>query len=306
MVKNISLILLLNNGERFLPKLLTVLDQQKGDFTIELVVVDSASTDKTLEIVSSIKQQVLSKKTKIINDIKVFEIKKENFSHGGTRNLAVQKATGEIVVFLSQDALPIDKYWLENLTLHFQKSQTAGVFGRQVPWKQTNSIEKYFYGVSYPQQPRIMDQSSDQNFSNQNLFFSNVNGAVRRNLLLKFPFRNDLVMSEDQYWGREVINQGYQIIYEPKAQVWHSHDYSFSQLFIRYFQSGYSQRQLSLAGNPLQKGAGTSLSLLGLILTTRPWLLAKALIYLLVKGTAFMLGRKKILPNRWEKSLLKT
>ncbi|MBI3980640.1 glycosyltransferase [Candidatus Microgenomates bacterium] len=297
-MKKISLILLLLNGERFLPKLLTVLDNQQGDFSLELIVVDSASSDKTWEIVSSlpagkagIKYQVLSKKTKIINNIKVFKIKKENFSHGGTRNLAVHKATGEIVVFLSQDALPVDKYWLQNLVNHLTNPQIAGVFGRQLPREETNPIEKYFYSISYPQESRVIDQNSDLNFSNQNLFFSNVNAAVRRDLLLKFPFRNDLVMSEDQYWGREVISAGYNIVYEPQATVFHSHNYNLPGLAQRYFLSGRSQKQLNLKGKQMQKGIDTSLGLIKYLLLNKPLLLPYSLLYLAIKGGAFFLGK---------------
>lgn len=297
MVERISLILLLNNGERFLPKLLAVLDGQQGDFVLELIVVDCASDDQGPKLIGEFKG-------KKINQKKIFPIKQKDFSHGGTRNLAVQKATGEIVVFLSQDALPADKYWLQNLVNHFNNPQIAGVFGRQLPREQTNPIEKYFYSISYPQESRVIDQNSDLNFSNQNLFFSNVNAAARRDLLLKFPFRSDLVMSEDQYWGRVIINHGYQIIYESKAQVWHSHNYNYSQLFTRYFQSGYSQRQLSLAGNPFQRGIGTGLGFLGSILTTKPLLLPSVFFYLLIKGGAFLFGRKKILPQVWEEKLL--
>ena len=298
-MQQVSLILLLRNGEKFLPNLLAMLDAQDGDFFLELVVVDSASEDQGLKLIKEFKSNKIVTK-------KIFEIKKEDFSHGGTRNFAVRQTTSDLVVFLSQDALPTNEFWLNNLLKHFQNKKIGGVFGRQLPWEKTNYFERYFYGASYPDRERIIDNENSENFSNQNLFFSNVNGAARRKLLCKFPFREDLLMSEDQFWGREAIKNGYQIIYEPQAAVWHAHNYTLKELFKRYYQSGYSQRQMKLGGNPFSKGLGTSFGLFFWVLKTKPYLLPTVMIYLSTKGGSFFLGRKKVLPETLEKKFLKS
>ncbi len=297
----ISVILLIKNGVKFLPKLLEKLGAQKGVLPFELVVVDSGSTDGGMEYVKSIKVS----KYQGIKEIKCFQIKSEDFGHGKTRNFAVAKTTGEIVVFMSQDALPINNDWLFNLIKPFSDPVVAGVFGQQVPNHETGVLEKYFYSHSYTLTRRVMTENDSKSFSSKNLFFSNVNGAVRRELLVKFPFREDLLMSEDQYWGRAVLEKGYQLVYEPDARVFHSHNYNLKRLFVRYFQSGYSQRQINLNGNVIKRGIGTGVGLLKYILINKPLLLPYTLIYEFIKGGAFVLGRKGGLPSWIEKRLIK-
>jgi len=323
----ISLILLVKNGQKRLNGVFEALDKQSVKID-EMVIVDSGSTDASLELVKSYK--VIKLKS-----LRIFQIAPEEFSHGGTRNFAVSKTSGDIVVFLSQDAVPIDKDWLKNLikpliiqrhsgeSLGYARdklrdsrikngfwtsqndeesnqndeeknNQIVGVFGRQIPWPETDICEKFFYGESYPDIKRIMEKKDSESFSNKNIFFSNVNAAVKKDFLLKFPFRKDLIMSEDQFWGREVLRADYKIVYEPKAAVWHSHNYSLVELFKRYVQSGYSQKQMNLKGDVLEKGAGTAFGLLDYVLKNKPWLLPYAVVYEAVKGTAFLLGRSGI------------
>lgn len=292
----ISLVLLLKNGGKFLPEMLSILSKQKKIESIELVVVDSGSKDDGLKFLEKLQDGLKNKKEQkelgIIERIEIFKIKPSEFNHAATRNFAVRHCAGEIVVFLTQDALPQSKEWLFDLTRPFRDDEKlAGVFGRQIPRPNTNLVEKYFYTESYPATRRVMDKKDSEFFSNRNIFFSNVNGAVRKDLLWKFPFRKDLLMSEDQFWGREVLRNGYKIMYLPQAEVVHSHNYNLFQLFKRYYQSGYSQRQMGLKGDYMKNGGATVLGLLWYVLKNRPILLPYAILYTLVKGGAFLLGR---------------
>ena len=221
--------------------------------------------------------------------IKLFVIKPSEFGHGKTRNFAVKQAQGNIIVFLSQDALPIGNDWLKNLIAPLEDA--VGVFCKQVPYPKTSLEEKYFYSISYPSEARIMTKKDVDSFSNKNIFFSNVCGAVKKELLVKYPFRDDLIMSEDQFWGREVLKGGYKIIYEPKARVYHSHNYNLIQLFKRYYQSGLSQKQMNLKGEVIKKGMGTAFGLLGYVLKNKPLRLPYTIFYELVKGFSFLCGR---------------
>ncbi|MBI3384997.1 glycosyltransferase [Candidatus Gottesmanbacteria bacterium] len=324
----ISIVLLVKNGLKYLPKLISELGKQSGGFEIELIVVDSGSTDGSWEFIKSLKE-------KKFKSLKLYKINPKEFGHGKTRNLAVAKCSAEIVVFLSQDALPISNSWLVLLIKPLllkrhsgesreagrlqnrfwtspstpslstpssrprgsgprgqnDKNKIAGVFGRQIPYQKTNLCETFFYRESYPDKRRVMGREDSDKFSNQNLFFSNVNAAARKDLLLKYPFREDLIMSEDQYWGREVLKNGYQIVYEPKAAVYHSHNYNLFELGKRYFKIGFSQKQMGLKGDPMVKGASTFFGLLKYIFSQKPWLLPYAIIYGLVKGGAYFIGR---------------
>ncbi len=78
--------------------------------------------------------------------------------------------------------------------------------------------------------------------------FSNANGAMRRSLWERFPFVEDIIMSEDQDWSRRVLLDGWCIVYEPQAAVRHSHAYTISSAFRRFFDSGASADRAYLAG----------------------------------------------------------
>ena len=76
------------------------------------------------------------------------------------------------------------------------------------------------------------------------MFFSNVGSAIRADVWRAFPFRDNVVMSEDQYWAHDVLRAGYELVYEPRAGVLHSHEYSLRTLFQRNRLSGASLRGL--------------------------------------------------------------
>ena len=78
--------------------------------------------------------------------------------------------------------------------------------------------------------------------------FSNANSAIRRSVLERFPFAEDIIMSEDQEWSQRVLLAGHALVYEPRAAVRHSHPYTVRQAFRRFFDSGVSAERAYLAG----------------------------------------------------------
>lgn len=292
-----SVILLLKDGRQYLDSLIEAIASQTNDRRIELVVIDSGSTDGGVERLEELcRQHGLQ--------LDLTRIEPHEFGHGSTRNLAIGRVTGDVVAVLSQDALPTSCNWLDSLVAPLEDEKVAGVFGRQVPRPGTRLCETVFYELTYPASARRMDGHSNPEFSNLNLFFSNVNGAFRTDLALAHPFRDDLVMSEDQYWADAVLNEGYSIVYEPEAEVLHSHNYTLRQLFRRYYLSGYSMRQLGLQGTITRSGLHTVLMVLGRVARTRPLSLPYALVYQGVLGCAFVCGRRDLLPGRLRDSLL--
>jgi len=291
----ISIVLLLKDGAPYLDDLIRSLSEQETSSSIELVVIDSGSTDGGAELVER-----LCERSGI--DLRLSSIPPEEFGHGKTRNLAVGIARGEIVAMLSQDALPDSPQWLESLVRPLGDAGVAGVFGRQVARPETGLSESLFYEMTYPTQGRRT--GTDTEFSNLSIFFSNVNGAVRRSLALAHPFRDDLVMSEDQFWGRAVLREGYDIIYEPRAAVIHSHGYDLRALFKRYLQSGYSLRQMGLEGEVVRGGVSSTLRLLGRVLREHPREFPYAVVYQFVQGFAWLSGRYDLLPRSIRERLL--
>jgi rhamnosyltransferase len=125
----------------------------------------------------------------------------------------------------------------------------AGVYGRQLPHPHATPPEAYFLSFLYGPQPRRQRASTVSELSMDTTLFSNVNAAIPRNFWQRFPFVEDIVMSEDQEWSRRVLLAGYVIAYEPEAAVRHSHSYTLSSAFRRFFDSGVSSRRAYMAGD---------------------------------------------------------
>ncbi len=229
-----SVIIPIKNGGKFFQKVLKRVLEQESNFDFEVVLVDSGSTDGTLEYVKSI-----AKKDK---RIRIFTIKPEDFSHGKTRNYACSKARGSYFCFLTQDALPKDKNWLNNLIKAFKNDkEIAGVFGKHLPYKKTLPVEKQtiidhfdiFIGDKW-QKIKIKDKKDYKKNKGWYIFFSNNNSCIRRDIWEKYPFPN-VYMAEDQNWAKLILERGFAKAYTPNATVYHSHYYSIKQIIKRFF-----------------------------------------------------------------------
>lgn len=227
-----SIIVLTKNGEQYLREVLSAVFDQDIAGRFEVLVIDSGSDDATLSIVRSFPKAVLH------------QIRPEEFGHGATRNLGARLARGEFLVFIPQDATPCGSKWLASLLTPFCDASIAGVYGRQVPRAAASSMEAFMLQRVYPDNMGIKHLSYGESPSFARCFFSTVSGAIRASVWRQFPFREDIIMSEDQAWSRDVMTAGHGIAYAPMSRVWHSHLYRISGVFRRNFDSGYSMRQI--------------------------------------------------------------
>jgi rhamnosyltransferase len=218
-----------NPGPRFRQVLDAVLGQRHPSF--EVVAVDSGSTDGTVELLEAA-------------SVSLHRIPPESFGHGRTRNLAAAAARGDHVAFLTHDAVPRTPSWLEHLVAPLDDAGVAGAYGRQVARPSASPLECHFNSHMYPPVDRELELDPGRPFKIAESFFSNVNSALRRSTWERFPFPEDVVMSEDQWWARSVLGAGLRIAYVAAAEVEHSHDYRLSELFRRNFDSGASLRGL--------------------------------------------------------------
>jgi rhamnosyltransferase len=224
---DVSVVIPVLNAGRFLPALLEALRRQKPFAPREVILVDSQSTDNTREIAGG------------YPEVRLIPI--SDFSHGRARNLGAQAAAGEVVVLLTQDALPQADAWLARLLEPFADPKVAAACSRQVPRPDANPMERYFLFTHFPPGPlRRREKRDGEEVDFQGAFFSNVSAAVRKSLLLQFPFDESLIMSEDQQLSRDLLNAGYAVVYAPESVVVHSHNYSLKVCFRRYFDSVYS------------------------------------------------------------------
>jgi rhamnosyltransferase len=235
----ISIVIPVKDGGSDLERCLVAIGRQVLDDDVEIVVVDSGSTDGSVQVARS-------------QGARVHEIHPSEFGHGRTRNLGAGLAAGEILVFTSQDAHAADERWLSRLVspLATGDSTRAGAYGRQLPHEDATPPERYFLDFLYGPEPRIQRLDSGGEPSFEQTLFSNVNSAIPRAVWERFPFADDLIMSEDQEWSRRVLRAGFELVYEPRAAVHHSHTYSVAGAFRRFFDSGVSaERSYAAGGN---------------------------------------------------------
>lgn len=232
----ISVVIPVKNGGADLERCLDGIAAQAIDEQVEVVVVDSGSSDGSVELAHD-------------RGVVLKEIAPEDFSHGAARNLGARLASGETLVFISQDAHPEDERWLRRLVAPLRTERdVAGVYGRQLPHEGAHPPEEYFLDFLYG--PTRRRQSADRRsaLSMETTLFSNVNAAMPKAIWERFPFVEDIIMSEDQDWSRRVLLAGFTVAYEPEAAVRHSHNYTLAGAFRRFFDSGASADRAYLAG----------------------------------------------------------
>jgi rhamnosyltransferase len=273
----------------------------------ELVVVDSGSRDTSVELARS-------------HGAIVREIPPHEFNHGSSRNLGAASSSGELLVFISQDATPIGERWLERLTAPLrERPEVAGVYGRQIANEDATPPERYFLDFLYGPSARVQRASGVAELSMATTLFSNANGAIRRSSWEEFPFVEDIIMSEDQDWSRRALLAGATILYEPEAAVRHSHAYTLRSAFRRFFDSGASAERAYLAGKAesgrvlREEALRYARGELGwLVRTGQARWIPYTLLYEAAKGTGLVLGsqqrhlpvwlkrRMSALPDHWD------
>ncbi len=213
------------NAEKTLSTLLEKITAQTLQAD-ELLIIDSSSTDKTVEIA---KQHT--------NNIIV--IPQNEFDHGGTRALAVEYAQGEIVVYLTQDALPYDEYTIEKIVKYFDDPKVGAAYGRQLSYEDTNLFGKHLRAFNYPNKTLKRTKADIKSYGIKTAQLSNSFAAYRKSILMEIGnFKDGLILGEDVYVGAKVILSGYHIVYSSEAKVYHSHSYTVLEEFRRYFDIG--------------------------------------------------------------------
>lgn len=216
---------------------------QKVNFEYEILVVDSGSTDNSVEIIK--KWQNSSKV-----QIELIQIPNSEFGHGKTRNLMSDQAKGQILVFTVQDALPSNSYWLQNLVTAFEvDARLGGVFGRHIANRNSHPISMRYIDKTFREYCKnvrnlssVVEKGGVLYYTNPKeiqewdrfLSFSNVNAAYRADVLRKVRFAQ-MDFAEDRQFVKDAVKAGYLIGYVDKAAVYHSHDYNLKYTFKKTF-----------------------------------------------------------------------
>jgi rhamnosyltransferase len=288
-----SIIVLTKNGGKTLRALLDGLRRQALIRRAEVIVIDSGSTDDTLAIVSE-------------HPAALTRIPPEDFGHGRTRNLGASLARGRFLVYLPQDATPVGPDWLGSLLQPFEDPAIAGVYCRQVPRPEASAMERSFLLGTYARGKEIRKLARPEDASLDACFFSTVGGALRASLWRAFPFREDVIMSEDQAWSKEVMLAGHAIAYQPAAELLHSHQYGIAEIFRRNFDSGYSIHQIFAGRTGISAARGLTRLAREAVFVLRAGPIADILrfpFYEFARHLGFWAGmHAEMLPVRWRKT----
>ena len=174
----------------------------------------------------------------------IVHITKPEFDHGGTRNQAARMCDGEIMILLTQDAIPADEYLIENLLKPFEDEEVCAAYGRQMADKKDNPIEAYTRIFNYPKESRIKSKKDLPELGIKTFFCSNVCAAYKKDIYQKQGgFVRRTIFNEDMIYAGGLIQAGYGIAYAAEAKVIHSHNYNCMQQFHRNFDLGVSQAE---------------------------------------------------------------
>lgn len=240
--------------------------------------------------------------TGIWDRVEVYHLAKEEFDHGGTRDRGVRMSTADLVVCMTQDAMPADETLIEELVKPFDDPEVWAAYARQLPNEDCREVEKYTRSFNYPEQSMVKTKEDLDRLGIKTFFCSNVCAAWRREKYLELGgFVKHTIFNEDMILAGTMIKQGGKIAYCAKAKVIHSHNYSAFQQFHRNFDLAVSQTMYpEVFGGIRSESEGIKLvkkSLSYCIKIGKPWLMIQVVTQSAGKFLGYKMGQQyKSLP----------
>lgn len=219
-----SIIIRSYNEERHIGRLLDGIDRQvlSEGVQVEIILVDSGSTDSTVSIASHMGAKVIS-------------ISRDEFSFGRALNIGCSAAEGDILLFASAHVYPVYTNWIDKMIAPFKESQVALVYGRQVGNEFTRFSEHEIFARWFPHQ---------SNYNQATPFCNNANCAIRKELWREQPFDEQITGLEDIEWANKILVKGYRIVYEADAPIVHVHEETPSKIRNRYQREAIALRKI--------------------------------------------------------------
>ena len=217
----VSIVIRVFNEEKHIGRLLFGITQQTYS-NPEIILVDSGSTDKTLDIASQY-------------PVKILGIPPEDFSFGRSLNRGVAAATGDLVVITSAHCYPVYPDWIDQLIKPFNDANVGLTYGRQKGGITNFYSEHQFFRKYFPE-ISVLQQSHP--------YAHNANAAIRREFWLRQPYNENLTGLEDLAWSSWLMEEGYSIAYVAEAEVVHSHQETYAQVQNRYRREAIAMKQI--------------------------------------------------------------
>lgn len=176
--------------------------------------------------------------------LSIHHISKKEFDHGKSRNFGAKKSDADVMVFMTQDAVPADEYLIEKLTAPLQDETIACAYARQLPDADSTMTEQLTREFNYPDKSSVKSKEDIKRLGIKTYFCSNVCCAYNARIFRELKgFINHTIFNEDMIYAAKAIENEYKIAYAADAKVIHSHNYSGRQQFHRNFDLGVSQAE---------------------------------------------------------------
>lgn len=235
----ISIIIPVKNGAKTIRDCLEGIFSQTLIHQTEVIIIDSGSTDGTLEMIEKF-------------PVRLYQIAPEHFNHGATRNYGVSLAKGEFVVLTVQDAVPVGTQWLEIMLRHFKDPQVAGVCGQQiVPHHADKNPHKWFRPQNEPGISIIQRELMPADYIPRG--WDDVNAMYRKSVLLSIPFKK-VEFGEDFLWAADAFNAGHKLVFDTHSRVEHYHHATPQYVYKRIVTELYFEYQhfTTITSYPIQ------------------------------------------------------
>jgi len=235
----ISVVIPTKDGGNLFGEVIERIRQQNYDGKIEIIVIDSGSSDNTLEFARKFCDRVE-------------QIPHEKFNHGLTRNYGVEISSGEIIILMTQDAFPSNDKLIHHLVSFFTDPDIAGVYAKQMPRPEADvltkrNLDNWLTGRDEFEVRQLKDDVLYESLSPFGKYklcnFDNVCSAIRRSVWKDIPFIENS-FGEDIEWCLRVLKSGWKIAYQPEACVIHSHDRSVYYEYKRTYMCHQKLYQL--------------------------------------------------------------
>uniref|UniRef100_UPI00404A046E glycosyltransferase n=1 Tax=Flavobacterium sp. TaxID=239 RepID=UPI00404A046E len=219
-----SVIIRSYNEEKHIGKLLQGIYSQElsNGLELEVILVDSGSTDSTISIAKKLGARVVS----ILN---------EEFSFGRALNLGCSASSGEVLLFASAHVYPVYTDWISKIVSLFRNPDVAAVYGRQVGNNLTKFSESQIFSKWFPAQ---------SNYNQVNPFCNNANCAIRRSCWEILPYDESLTGLEDLAWANKILKMGFKIAYEAEAVIVHVHEETPKKIRNRYYREAIAFKHI--------------------------------------------------------------
>lgn len=261
----------------------------------EVLVFDTESDDGSATLAAAVLKKI---------PLRTFSVARSQFDHGGTRNRALQAARHEWVLFMTQDAICADTEAFAQLLASASAQNVVAVYGRQLPHSDASPLAATARGFNYGTERVEQNMALAPKLGIKTWFCSNSFCLWNKPALENAGgFAEKLILGEDMHAAARLVQAGGKVIYEPTAQVRHSHNYSAVEEFCRYFDTGVfhslHRELLFRAGNPSKEGLRFVLGQLRQLVKFRAWLSVLRLpFHVAAKFLGYKLGQNYTLLGR--------